>query len=122
MLICIKYFSEPEKNRAVLERFISCWENGKKSISGGDPKRKKFQKELLEISDELKKGVYDAKKLSNEVQDIVDGIINLANKIGRISNVSTAERSVGDAERTKTQQINLIVGDGDKLAERAKKL
>jgi hypothetical protein len=97
-----------------LNKFVSCWEDGKESLLERSQKREKELKDkLFDIGKELKKEVKENKKLLpqpivGKAEDIAGGIINLSNKI----------RPAVETRRIQTQEYKV----GEKLIEKAKEL
>jgi len=107
---------EPAKEsfKRGLNKFVSCWEDGKESLLERSQKREKELKDkLFDIGKELKKEVKENKKLLpqpivGEAEDIAGGIINLSNKI----------RPAVETRQIQTQEYK----EGEKLIEKAKEL
>ena len=105
-----------------LKRFVSCWEDDKKSISEKNQKRKKVLREdLSEIGNKVKKVINENEKLlpqtiADEANDIADGVINISTKIR--CNV----RVVNENEDRSRRINQKMVEEGGELEERAKRL
>jgi hypothetical protein len=109
-----------ESLKRQINKFISCWENGKQDYQKRIRNGIEFQKDLLDVGNTLKKQIGDdEKKLPQtiivEANDIADDIIGLAKRMRpRVIVKVNDEKDI--------QKYKKTIDDGNLLVEKAREL
>ena len=109
-----------ESLKRQIDKFISCWENGKEDYQKRILNGMEFQKDLLDVGNALKKQIGDDEKrlpqtIIVEANDIADDIVGLAKRMRpRVIEKENDEKDI--------QKYKKTIDDGNSLVEKAKEL
>jgi hypothetical protein len=113
---------EPVKQSLIrrIDIFISCWENGKEIYQKRTFNGMKFQKDLIDVGNALKKQIGDDEKrlpqnIIVEANDMADDIIELAKRMRpRVIQNENDEKDI--------RKYHEVLEEGDRIVRKAKEL